>query len=167
MAYRYQYETSPRKLQPEYEPTKKTYPKKSTARSNNTKKKYKKKTNSAHKIKSVSYVLVAFLMLFTICYRNSLIDEKYAEVKSLKNEIALIQKENDQLEANIESSLNLNNIEKEAREILGMQKLSNDQIIYVNLPKTDYVETSPEEIEKNQEQNLFIKTINTLLSKIK
>ena len=28
---RYQYETSPRKLQPEYEPIKKKYPKKSTA----------------------------------------------------------------------------------------------------------------------------------------
>ena len=38
MAYRYQYETSPRKLQPEYEPIKKTYPKKSSARSKNTNK---------------------------------------------------------------------------------------------------------------------------------
>ena len=167
MAYRYQYETSPRKLQPEYEPIKKTYPKKSTAKSNNTKKKYKKKTNFAHKLKSVSYVLAAFLMFFTLCYRNSLIDEKYAEIKILKGDIALLQKENDQLEANIESCLNLNNIEKEAKEILGMQKLSNDQIIYVNLPKTDYVETSPEEIEKNEKQNLFIKTVNMLLSKIK
>ena len=34
---RYQYETSPRKLQPEYRPTKKQYPKKSTAKKNNVK----------------------------------------------------------------------------------------------------------------------------------
>lgn len=167
MAYRYQYETSPRKLQPEYEPIKKTYPKKSSARSKNTNKKYKKKTNTAHKVKSVSYVLITFSMLFTLCYRNSLIDEKYAEIKSIKGEIALLQKENDQLAANIESNLNLNHIEKEAQEILGMQKLSNDQIIYVNLPKTDYVETSSEEIQKRKEQNWFVKTFNILLSKIK
>lgn len=167
MAYRYQYETSPRKLQPEYEPIKKKYPKKSTARNKNLNKKYKKKTNVSHKIKSVSYVLIVFSMLFMLCYRNSQIDEKYAQIKSIKGEIALLQKENDQLEANIESNLNLNHIEKEAQEQLGMQKLSNEQIIYVNLPKKDYVETSSEVIQKNQKQNWFAKTINMLLSKIK
>ena len=167
MAYRYQYETSPRKLEPEYEPIKKRYPKKSTARNKNQNKKYKKKTNISHKIKSVTYVLIAFSMFFTLCYRNSQIDEKYAKIRSLKGEIALLQKENDQLEANIESNLNLNHIEKEAQELLGMQKLSNDQIVYVNLPKSDYVETSSESIPKNQNQNWFVKTINILLSKIK
>ena len=35
---RYQYETSPRKLQPEYTPIKKKYPKKSTAKRNDIKK---------------------------------------------------------------------------------------------------------------------------------
>lgn len=167
MAYRYQYETSPRKLQPEYEPIKTEYPKKSTARTNNKKKKYKKKVKASLKVKCIFYVLIAFSMLFTKCYRNSLIDEKHAEIKSLEGEIALLQKENDQIEANIESSLNLNNIEKEAVEILGMQKLSKDQIVYVNLPKTDFVETSSDEIEKQQQQNWIEKVVNTILSKIK
>ena len=41
-ANRYQYETSPRKLQPEYTPIKKKYPKKSTAKKQDVKVKAKK-----------------------------------------------------------------------------------------------------------------------------
>ena len=39
---RYQYETSPRKLQPEYTPIKKSYPKKSTAKKTEVKQQVKK-----------------------------------------------------------------------------------------------------------------------------
>ena len=43
-ANRYQYETSPRKLQPEYKPQKKKYPKKSTTVKTNNKNKAKVET---------------------------------------------------------------------------------------------------------------------------
>ena len=41
-ANRYQYETSPRKLQPDYAPVKKRYPKKSTAKKQSVKPQVKK-----------------------------------------------------------------------------------------------------------------------------
>ena len=48
MAYnRYQYETSPRKLQPEYVPIKKKYPKKSTAKKIDVKSNQRKQTSWA------------------------------------------------------------------------------------------------------------------------
>ena len=43
-----------------------------------------------------------------------------------------IQKENEQLKVNIENSLNLNNVEKIAKEKLGMQKLTNKKTLYVS-----------------------------------
>ncbi len=43
----------------------------------------------------------------------------------------LLQKENEQLKVNIENSLNLNNIEKAAKEKLGMKKLDNNQKTYM------------------------------------
>ena len=65
---------------------------------------------------------------------------------TLKNEISKIQKENVQLEVKIQSSLNLSNVEQSAKELLGMQKLTNSQTIYISLPKKDYIETSVEDV---------------------
>ena len=41
-----------------------------------------------------------------------------------------------------------------------MQKLSNDQKIYVSLPKQDYVAPASEQIVIEEEQNLFQKIFN-------
>jgi len=70
-------------------------------------------------------------MLLAIGYRNSLIDERFNQVQELKKQLAVTQKENEQLEVNIQSMLNLQNIEQAAEELLGMQKLDNEQKIYI------------------------------------
>ena len=64
----------------------------------------------------------------------------------MKTKISEIQKENDQLEINIQNSLNLNSIEQTAKDMLGMQKLTNKQTIYLSLPKKDYIEPSTEKV---------------------
>ena len=176
MAYnnRYQYETSPRKLQPEYEPIKKRYPKKSTARKSTarktrveTKSKAKPKTKRKLKmqVKIICYVAVGFIILFAISYRNSIINEKFSEIKSLQSDLAQVEKENEQLEVNIENNLNLQTIEQSAKEMLGMQKLENSQTVYVNLPKQDYVEPATEEIVQEDNENWFQKIINFITGK--
>lgn len=165
----YQYETSPRKLEPEYIPTKKQFKK---INNEQTKKRYKnekielKKEEKKRKRKVVLYVVMIFSSLLVISYRNSQITEKFTEIKGLKGDLATIQKENEQLEVNIESSINLTNIEKEASERLGMQKPTNEQKIYVSLPKKDYVQPTIENNIKEKEKNNWLKeAINELLGK--
>lgn len=171
MAYnnRYQYETSPRKLQPEYEPIKKRYPKKSTARKTKVETKSKAKPKTKRKLKMqvkiICYVAVGFIILFAISYRNSIINEKFSEIKSLQSDLAQVEKENEQLEVNIENNLNLQTIEQSAKEMLGMQKLENSQTVYVNLPKQDYVEPATEEIVQEDNENWFQKIINFITGK--
>lgn len=173
MAYnsRYQYETSPRKLQPEYDPIPKRYPKKSTARKTQsvTNKKVKQKTKTKKhlksKVKVMAYVMIGFIILFAISYRNSVINEKFSEIKTLKSNLATIQKENEQLEVNIENNLNLKTVEQSAKELLGMQKLNNSQTVYINLPKEDYVEPATEEIVQEDNSNWFEKIINFITGK--
>ncbi len=177
MAYnsssRYQYETSPRKIKPEYEQIKKKYPKKSTARktTNNKKEKSKTKTNAKSndiQAKVILYVAVGFIIAFAISYRYSLIDKTYSNLQTLKGTLATTQKEIAQLQANMESTLNLTDIEKQAEEKLGMKKLSTEQIIYVTLPKSDYVETSSEEIKEDEKsENWFMEIINKILGTLK
>lgn len=159
---RYQYETSPRKLEPEYKPTKKQYPKKSTARKNDVQKKAKQQTKKNNNLKIVMCVGTIFVILFAVSYRNALIAQKYSEIKKLKSSLSEVEKENKQLEVNIESKTNLGAIEKKATEELGLKKLDDSQIVYVNIDKQDYVESSSEEVKMPKEENWFESLINKI-----
>lgn len=158
---RYEYETSPRKLEPSYVPPKKSKKKNIKHVENNEKEKLKKAQKKKH-IKLMLYVGMGFVTLFTISYRNTLINESFAELKNLKSDLAVIEKENEQLKVSIENSLNFKNIEKAAKEKLGMQKMSSKQTIYVNLPRQDYIEPATEEVVIENTPNLIDKVINFL-----
>ena len=104
-------------------------------------------------------------MLLTISYRNSQINEKFNEVQDLKEQLSSLEKENQQLEVTIQNSLNLNNIEKQAKEKLGMQKLTNKQTVYVTLPKKDYIEPATEEVIKKEEKNWFQQFVDKIFNR--
>ena len=163
---RYQYETSPRKLEPEYSPVTKKYPKKSVTPRNKNKTKNISKASIIRRkdqFKLIAAVLILFSAVLTMSYRNSQIDESFSKTEELKEKYMAIEKENDQMKVDIENSLNYNNVEQQAKELLGMQKLSNKQTVYVNLPKKDYIQPATETvvIEKNDG------FINTVINKFK
>ena len=162
----YQYETSPRKLEP------------------NTQRKGKKKRGNLkivddlprqevkitkeqkrRQIKLTLLVVGIFALLLTISYRNSQINESFNEVQSLKRELSAIEKENEQLKVSIENGLNLNTIEKLAKEKLGMQKLTNKQTVYVTLPKKDYVESASEEVVIEKEKSWFEQVVDKIFNR--
>ena len=158
----YQYETSPRKLEPEYRPQKRKKQVKAKKIEKNKKieKKEKKK-----RVRQTLTVLALFVVLVAISYRNSAINESFSKVQSLKSELSEIKKENEQLEVSIENSLNLNNIEQISKEKLGMQKLTNRQTVYVELPKKDYVKSAVEEVIVKENESWFTKIINIIFNK--
>lgn len=157
---RYQYETSPRKLQPEYTPIKKKYPKKSTAKKQDVKSKAKKQTTKNINSKIILYIGAIFVILFAVSYRNALIAQEYSAIKDLKSQLSEVEKENKQLEVNIESKTNLGAIEEKAEKELGLKKLNDSQIVYVSLDKQDYVESSAEEVKIEEDTNFFETIIN-------
>jgi len=160
----YQYETSPRKLEPSYRPRRK-----SNLRTLEQKRQ-KPKVSSEEKKKQVkmTFTIVAvFALLLTISYRNSQINEKFNNVQTLKRELSSLQKENEQLKVSIANSLNNNYIEQQAKEKLGMKKLTNKQTIYVTLPKKDYVESPSEKvvIEEEKEKNWFEQFVDNIFNR--
>lgn len=161
-ANRYQYETSPRKIQPKYEPVKKKYPKKSTAVKKNANDQKQSKAVASKNKKIMLYIGIIFAILFAVSYRNALVAQKYNEIKSLKVQLSKIEKENEQLEVNIESKTNLTSIEKKAKETLGMKKLDDSQTVYVSLDKSDYIESASETVKLEEELNWFEKIIETI-----
>ena len=102
-------------------------------------------------------------MLYAICYRNSQINETFSDVQDAKAQLSELEKQNEQLNVSIQNSINLNQIEQSAKVLLGMQKLTSKQTIYVNLPKRDYVEPATEEIIMEEEQYDF----SSIFEKIK
>ncbi|MDE5831171.1 MAG: hypothetical protein K2H53_06175 [Clostridia bacterium] len=168
MAYTraYQYETSPRKLKPNYEPLKKEYPKRSTAR-RVSKREEAKRTKTMYQ-RIIMYIAIGFIGLFIISYRYSLIDDTYKTLKEEQAKLKMLEKETKQLEANIESSISSTEIEQKARELLGMQELSAEQKIYVTLPKTDHIEASSEEVKSSiSDENWLIAIINKIAKNFK
>lgn len=153
---RYQYGTSPRKIAPDYNRRSKKVPKKGQLNivKDLPKQQIKvSKEQRSRQIKMTITVVGLFLLLLTISCRNSQIDKQFNQIQDQKKQLAALQKENEQLKVNIENSLNLNNIEKVAKEELGMQKLSNKQTVYVTLPKKDYVESASEKVVIGEEKS--------------
>ena len=112
---RYEYSTSPRKLEPEYKPQqnrkRKLHVVEDLPRQDIKISKEQKKKRT----KATLVVIAIFALLLTISYRNSKINERFTEVQSLKKELSSLQKENEQLKLIIVNSLNFNNIEKLAK----------------------------------------------------
>ena len=111
---RYQYETSPRKLEPDFIPNRTSKKSQDLQRERELKEKIKqeakerakqKRATVVLKKKVVVYIALIFAMLLVVSYRNSLITEDFNKVKSLKAELATLQKENQQTQVSIESNL--------------------------------------------------------------
>lgn len=163
---RYEYETSPRKLEPDVPRKRQTQRRKLKVVEDLPRQEVRiSKEQKKRQMKLTLVVIGIFVLLLTISYRNSQINEKFNQVQTLKKELSSLKKENEQLEVNIQNSLNLNTIEKLAKEKLGMQKLTNKQTVYVNLPKKDYVESVSEKVIIEKEKNWFEQFVDKIFSK--
>lgn len=158
---KYQYSTSPRKVNP-------------TSTPKNTKRQLRvvddlprqqvqiSKEQRKKQLKLTAIVLVIFAVLMVISCRNSQIDKQFNNIQNQKKQLSVLQKENEQLKVSIENSLNLNNVENQAKDKLGMQKLTNKQTVYITLSKRDYVEAASEDVVLEENKSW----IDTILEKI-
>lgn len=171
----YQYGTSPRKYEQEYiamrkkdnDQKKKELQKeqiKKDIKKSVAKKKAKKNQEITVKFGQLVLVFMAFGMLLTLSLREIAIMEMFNQKKDLENQLAVIQKENGQVEKSItevESTLDWNSIQQKATDELGMQKKSG---IPVDLDRLDNVETSNKLI-KEEETSIIEKIISFFINK--
>ena len=96
---KYQYTTSPRKLEPNYNKQRKRKPKKQKLKVVENVKRQDIKTSKEQKkqeTKITMLIIMIFAILLTISYRNSQINESFSEVQNLKKELSAVEKENEQ-----------------------------------------------------------------------
>ena len=155
----YQYETSPRKYEPDYDiprkrtqqtrrknSTKKTTAKKQTIKTNYQIKKEKKKIEMLNHVKQILIVIGIFIMLLIVSFREISIMEMFNNKKKMENELALIQKENGQVEKDIkaqESKLDWNMIKQKATKIaIELDKSDNveKEVTLIKADNTSFLE---------------------------
>jgi cell division protein FtsL len=95
--------------------------------------------------------LSALLVFFCVIYGRVETNRMYRQIADQNQKLESAQSENVRLKSELESKMTLKNVEDYAVNVLGLQKLDNSQIKYVQTQTDDIVEI-PEE-----NKNIFVK----------
>ena len=152
--YSYQYETSPRKLEPDYrrpEPKKKkpVQKKASPKKKAVTKKKVKDKFKLSFEFKFFINSMLVFAVVFAIIACQALVEQKYKEKESLKKEYSELLASN-----------NLTGDSEEDIRILASQYgMQTKSATLIDLGTSDYIESSGNRV-KREEKGFLNKIID-------
>lgn len=116
--------------------------------------------------KLIRNVLIACAVALVILFRYSAIVEQNHQLDLLKEERNEIVDENKRIQVEIDSALNLENVERIAMTELGMGKPETYQTVYVNIQGDDYVEMAEEIEEKTSGSKHFYATIIQTLGNV-
>lgn len=157
--YGYQYETSPRKIEPEYKknPVKKKKPinkkkvknKKMQKDNNKTKNQQKKKFQLSFEAKFFINSMIVFCLVFAMIALQAFVNQKYKEKQNLKNQY-------DEMVAtmNLKSAGN-----EDIHDVAASYGMETKSVTLISLDKSDYIESSNNEI-KIEEEGMWNKLAN-------
>lgn len=110
----------------------------------------------SHRVKFIAAMTVVLAGCIAIMIPHTMIVKQTRVNNALRDELSQIKSENVSLEADIANKVNLEYVETEATERLGMSEPQSYQISYINVPKQSYsVQYDVEEEEENTEENGF------------
>lgn len=115
-----------------------------------------KARNREFMLKMAAYVAVFFVGIISILYSQISLTEVTEKVSTKTSELEKLENEYRMLTTEMESSVALSNIQTIITRDLGMTKLNDDQVTYVNLSEGD-VMTLPE----GSDGNIFTKIWNS------
>lgn len=97
-------------------------------------------TADTKRIIKVMFIAVTILMFMAIAiYSRVQLDEINREIKSVENKIELAESDSIRINNQLNSIISINNVEDYAMNELGMVKVQDYQVVYVDLSAEDYV----------------------------
>lgn len=102
-------------------------------------------SRSGSKLRLIVCAAAAFCALWAVNVQNTRADDLARKVDDQKALLAEAQDENSLLQSRLDSKVNIGYIEEYAASELGMSKVSNSQINYLNVNTEDLIEISPED----------------------
>ena len=93
-------------------------------------------------IQVLAVASVLFSVLVFQIYSQVRVDELDREISAVNAEISVIESDNTRLNMKLDANISLEKVDDYARNVLGMVKVDNYQVNYVNLSAGDAVEVS-------------------------
>jgi hypothetical protein len=90
-------------------------------------------------IKAMCVATAIFLFMALAIYSRVQLDEINREINSVENQIKLAQSDTIKINNELNSIVSINNVEDYAANQLGMVKVQNHQVVYIDLSSEDYV----------------------------
>lgn len=118
------------------------------------------------KFKAILGIMIFFALGMFILLRYSQINEERRNIYKMKAELNDLNKSNTQLQAALNMKVDLEEIEKEAIQKLNMQYPDKNQIVYVNLPQTDFTEIPVQAENQSEDEKGLSSLANQLMSYI-
>lgn len=86
------------------------------------------------------YMAIVFVALFAILFRYVQIYDLHSEVASQTEKLETVRMENEQTKLTIENMTDKAKIQEYAETQLGLQKMTDTQVVYLNPQKGNYME---------------------------
>lgn len=147
--YGYQYETSPRKIEPDYRRVQKP-PKKKPVAKKKKKVKVKKKRKMSFEAKFFVNSMLFFAIIFAMIACQALVEQKYKEKERLKQEYSQL----------VTNSMVANSKNDDTRRIVSDYGMQTKSATLIDLGTTDYIESSADSVETNE--SFWDKIVNWL-----
>jgi len=97
---------------------------------------------SIYGLRPITLVMAAIIVVSVtslLLYNNAMISEISAEITSATDQLGLLQNENKRLNRELDAKMSNEAVAEMAVNELGLNKLENHQIVYVNLSSQDVV----------------------------
>jgi cell division protein FtsL len=113
------------------------------------------------KIKTILGILICFAVAFCILLRYVTITEASNKIDGYKKQISQLERLNEQMQVEIDRSIDLKKVEEIARTKLGMRRPEKFQMVYVKLDKSDYAEIVEQPMD-NTNKNRFAAVVTVI-----
>lgn len=120
------------------------------------------KKSSRIKFKLLLNVFAVFAICFIIIFRYALITELNYKINKSNISYNEIKNENSRIKVELEKDMDLHKVKEVAESRLGMQKPDKFQIVYVNVPKSDFTIVSDSAKDEKFKGNVFMGILNKI-----
>ena len=137
-----------------------------TTLENNTKIKkaeVKKQSAFAFMAKCFFVVSAVFAIAFFLVNGEVAIHESENSIKRLKNELRMIEADNQAIRAQIDKSIDLKNLQTVAGEKFGMVRPENYQVFYMNMDFEDYTEKVGGKKDNKEKKEIPVESVTGVL----
>jgi len=124
-----------------------------------------KRTQSAFSFTAKSFfvVAIAFVIAFFMVRGHVAIHEAENNITSLKNELRMIEADNQAIRAQIDKSVDLKNLQTIANEKFGMVRPENYQVFYMDLDFDDYTESIDGKKVNKEKKEIPVESVTGVL----